>query len=583
MTNNFQRDRFKYKENNQFDIYNPEFASSVNTISQKKKIQMINEIEDENSILNKSYYCASFFRWYPDLFLDMMSPPDSKKKLTLYQRVLIRVLFRFKKAYTTIPRGSAKSFIQLLTYLLIAVMYPNVKLSIIAETKEQSASIIKDKFAEITNEWYPFFNDEIKNTQFQRDIAVIEFQNGSRIDNLANAQTTKGQRRTRGGCDESARLNNAMFKDAVEPVFSLKRWSAGDEQDPYELNGQFHFFTTSGYRNTEEFIRTLNFVDDMANCKGSFVFGANWELPVHFGLLTKKFVMDIKEDETTSPIAFMQNYESIWVGAGEGALVNMDKVQALRYEDVHAELEPAGTYSYVIAMDVARSESQNRNQSAFVVFKLYRNNNGNVKSVDIVNIITPPNGLTFREQTIILKKLQRQYKAKVAVVDINGLGKGIMDECLHETANPDTGEVFDCWDSVNLDLRPDVPNSPKLLFGINASGINNDIIINFWDYIESAKVRFLVNERNVKVNYRLNENNKLSIVQAHIQTDKLMEELSNLKVEKTNNNKYTLKQITKKVDKDRVSALMYGLYYIQNFENVTLSGNMNYADYIFYN
>jgi ribonucleoside-diphosphate reductase alpha chain len=158
-----------------------------------------------------------------------------------------------------------------------------------------------------------------------------------------------------------------MFKDAVQPVFSLRRWTSGDEQDHYELNGQLIFFTTSGYRGTDEFIRTLNYVNDMADCKGAFVFGANWELPVHFGLLTKKYVMDIKNDETTSPIAFMQNYESVWVGAGDSALINMDKVQALRSEDIKPIFKTDGKSEYVIAMDVARSESQNNNQSAFVV------------------------------------------------------------------------------------------------------------------------------------------------------------------------------------------------------------------------
>lgn len=309
----FQRDRDKYKKSNQIDVNNPDFNSFMKVITDEE----VNKFE---SMVDKLYYMASFFKWYPDLLLDVMTPKDSKKRLNLYQRVLLRALFRFPKTYTTIPRGSAKSFIQLLAYLLMGIMFPNVKLSILAETKEQSASIIKDKFHELC-EWFPFLKEEIASTSFQRDIAVIEFHNGSRIDNLANAQTTKGQRRNRGSIDESARLNNAVFKDAVEPVFSLKRFTGADEQDRYELNGQQSFFTTAGFKGTEEFIRTVNFVNDMRNLKGAFVFGANWELPVHFGLLTKKYVMDIKNDETTSPIAFMQNYESIWVFVKDSPLI----------------------------------------------------------------------------------------------------------------------------------------------------------------------------------------------------------------------------------------------------------------------
>ena len=42
-------------------------------------------------------------------------------------------------------------------------------------------------------EWFPFFKEEILDKpQFQNDIAIIRFKNGSVISNLANAQTTKG-------------------------------------------------------------------------------------------------------------------------------------------------------------------------------------------------------------------------------------------------------------------------------------------------------------------------------------------------------------------------------------------------------
>lgn len=134
----------------------------------------------------KQYFLASYYRWCPDLFLDVMTP-ENGRHLNLYQRVLLRVLFRFKYVYTTIPRGSAKSFIQVLAYMLMAVMYPTIKLSILAETKQQSASIVKDKYEEML-EWFPFFKEEILDKpQFQNDIAIIRFKNGSRIDNLANA------------------------------------------------------------------------------------------------------------------------------------------------------------------------------------------------------------------------------------------------------------------------------------------------------------------------------------------------------------------------------------------------------------
>lgn len=514
-----------------------------------------------------------------------MSPPNTKKRLNLYQRVLLRALFRFPKTYTTIPRGSAKSFIQLLAYMLMAVLYPNIKLSILAETKEQSAGIIADKYEELTTEWFPFLKNEIEGKPtMQRDIAIINFKNGSTISNLANAQTTKGKRRHRGSVDESARLNNAMWKDAVEPVFSLQRWS-GEEKDPCELNGQIIYFTTSGFKGTTEFTRTLSFVDEMTECKGAFVFGANWELPVHFGLLTRKRIMEIKNDETTSPVAFLCNYESIWVGAGEGALVNMDKVQALRTSELipHVKAKDANT-EYIISLDIARSEAKNNNQSAYTVFKLNRNSSGMVQNVEIVNIIVPPNGLNFRQQTLILKRLSKKYNDALCVIDANGVGKGVLDECLHETEDIETGEILPCWDCMNVEMKPDIENSPKMVYALNASGINNSIIVNFWGYVENARIKFLPTERSAKLPSKITETDKIDMTIALMNTEKLMEQLSNLKVEKTENGAFKIRQVTKKIDKDIYSALVYGLYFIQyEINKPNQTNEVNYTDYIYYN
>jgi ribonucleoside-diphosphate reductase alpha chain len=344
------------------------------------------------------------------------------------------------------------------------------------------------------------------------------------------------------------------------------------------------FFTTAGYKGTVEYTRTQNMIKEMAKGEGKFVFGANWELPVHFGLLTKKFVMDIKNDDTTSPISFLQNYESIWVGAGEGALINMDKVQALRSEEITPVLKYDGKSEFIISMDVARSQFQNNNQSAFVVGQIIRNKNNQIRCVDIVNIIIPENGLTFQEQTIILKRLQKIYNAKAVVVDANGVGKGIMDECLRETEDKRTGEFYDCWDCMNIDMKPDVQGSKKIVYGLNASGINTDIIVNFWDYIESAKVRFLVSERNAHINPKINEEIKANMMVSHMNTDLLMDELSNLKVEKPEgSNTFKIKQVTRKIDKDIYSALVYLLYYVQQCETSKPKVMNNYQDYIFYN
>lgn len=576
MAKNFQRDRNKFGSGNQHNIHNPEFECAV-------KSKTDEEMQRTMENMDKFYYCASFFKFYPDIFLDMMTPEDSRYRLNLYQRVMLRGLFRFKNNYIVISRGSAKTFTELLALMLKAVMYPGIRLSVTAESKEQASNILKDKFAELTEEWYPFFKAEVSKTNFGKDTAVIEFQNGSKVDVIGAIQTSKGLRRHQGSLEESARMNNFLFKDVIQPIFNIPRRTASGDIDKKELHGALNFFTTSGFRGTEEFQRNLNMVDDMANCKGSFVFGAGWELPVFFGLTTKKFIMDIKNDPTTSATAFDMNYSSKWVGASESALVNMDKVIALRKPSLKVELKATTNAEYVISMDVARSKSESNNQSAIVVGKLNRNKDGSIKSVDIVNIVIPPNGLTFTEQAIILKRMQKAYNAIAVVVDTNGLGKGIGDRCIEELEDRETGETFEAWDCINDEtFKSKILNSPKILYSLNATGVNTNIIVNFWDYVEGVKLNLLPNEKNAKIDSKISEIDKINVISSHMRTDLLLEQLSNLEVENVNG-KYKIKQITKKIEKDIYSALVYLLFYVQNYENNKRNMSRDYTQYFMYN
>ena len=195
---NFRQDRFKYAPENQTDIYNPEFNSSVKAVSDEENLSF-----KEN--LDKYAYFYAYILWNPDTFLDIMTPKDSKRKLKLFQRVELRAMFRFMNNYFVLSRGSAKSFTELLGNYLMCVLIPNIRISLTAETKDQAIKIIKDKHKELL-EWYPFFEGELKKVTINTDTAEIIFQNGSVLDVIPAQQTSKGLRRHRMNIEESARL-----------------------------------------------------------------------------------------------------------------------------------------------------------------------------------------------------------------------------------------------------------------------------------------------------------------------------------------------------------------------------------------
>lgn len=222
---------------------------------------------------------------------------------------------RFISTYGVFPRGFGKTMLELMSIYHTCVFFPDVNMAMSAQTKENASSISEDKHKEIIKK-FPLLENEIVKASFSKDSAEVIFKSGGTYSILANAQSTKGQRRHRLNVEESALLNNELFKDVLEPVVNVPRRTIGEQSiiSPFELNGMINFVTTSGYRGSDEFNRILNMVNEMAELKGKIVLGASWELPCHYGRgETRNQLLAKKNDPTTSATAFAMNYESKWV------------------------------------------------------------------------------------------------------------------------------------------------------------------------------------------------------------------------------------------------------------------------------
>lgn len=139
---------------------------------------------------------VGFFREYPDLFIDYITPPDSKFRLYFYQRIFLRYALRKRYFYATFPRAFSKSFLSILALIIKCILYPGAKLFIVSGGKEQAANIAKEKFEEIL-ELIPTLKSEIdfKNCMFARNYVKIMFKNTSRFDVVAIKDSTRGGRR----------------------------------------------------------------------------------------------------------------------------------------------------------------------------------------------------------------------------------------------------------------------------------------------------------------------------------------------------------------------------------------------------
>lgn len=563
---NFTSKNKKHSKGGRTDIYESAFETPV-------------QPNDHSNIIAKNISkwaeFTSFIRFYPDIFFDMLKPETGGIELDLYQRVMMRTLSRFQENYFCIPRGGSKTLTQIMVAYHTAICHPNITLAITASTKESAVKIWKEKHEEILR-FYPSIKDEIKSENFSKDSGRVEFANGAIIDNLANAQSSKGLRRRRGSLEESALIDKDLYEDAIEPIFNIPRTTMTGDIDPTELNGQINRFSTSGYKNSDEYEKILTMVRDTGDVKGSFVFGSDWRIPIHFGRQKMSTINKARQGNVTR---FRQNYLCDWIGASNGALINISKLMKARTisvpelecpRDKRGNLELA---EYVIGVDVARSSSESNNKTAIVVLKIIRNTQGVIRQIHVVNIIEPPNGLNFKEQSIIVKKVYYKYgghmelsksRVKAVVVDGNVVGKGLIDRLLEDVTDPETNEELGCWDTINTDQKPDVKDSPKVLYDLTSQGINGDIITEFLNYVESGKLKLLKSYDDIKNEEKVNNVDDVWVEAACLQTQLFIDEVANLKLKETKNS-VTVEQVVKRIDKDRYSAIAYALYYISLF------------------
>ena len=515
--------------------------------------------------LPKYLELVAYFRWYPDMFLDLLKPPTGGINLHLDQRVFMRAQVRFNSMYGVASRSYGKTFVEVAIMVVTAILYPNCMQSLTAQTKQNASKLLKDKWKELVR-YYPLLKNELASEpKFSKDEAEIIFRNGSVIDVLANSQSSKGQRRHKINIEESALLDASLFDDALAPIVDNPRRTCGKYSiiNPQEIHRQINFFTTAWYRASYEYTRFVQMVREMAECKGTFVFSAGWQLGAWYGRGADK--TKIKSVRTkTNPVMFDMNYESKWVGATEGAIVDFQKLMDLRTL-ANAILSNTDGAEYYMGVDVARSDdstSSKNAQTAIIIGRVVRNANNTIRKIQIPFITTVAGSKMMSYQAHRIKELFYLFKCRAMIIDSNGLGKGLTDELLKD--DPDYGP----WRTMNSDVEGQDLEAPKYVYDLKVTGsdsFNSDIIVNFIGSVQNEMLELLVSKNTTSLS--IDDLNMSDVEQLpYIHTEFLIQEIANLQLEVKSNNRVGVKRIVTRMGKDRFSALIYLLWYISTEE-----------------
>jgi len=559
---NFQSDNKKYtNKSSRVNVNNPDFTPSVSVVSNSESLSFAGN-------LKKWMEVVAYYRFNPDLWYDLITPETGGIKLDLDQRVLLRLMARFPSVYAVYNRGYSKTMLMVMSKIHRCVFYPNSNVTLTAQTKERSAQNLKEKYEELIR-FYPLLKEEIYQAKFSKDMAEIEFHNGSRYNNLANNAQSKGMRRHAGDMDEDNLTDESVFLDALEPIFNVPRRTVGRKGliDPQELNGQINFFTSAGWRLNAAYYRCRKHLEGMINLTGDMCIGAGWKLGAFYGR-GESISSILNKKESLTATAWAMNYESHWTGATDSALVSSAKLMACRNLNNYESHDYADG-EYVLGVDVARSDNSRNNQTVITVLKVTRHRNGKLREICIVNIVVLEGVLDFHAQAIELKKLRNQYNAQYIVIDENGLGRGLTDLLVFEQFDPLTGESLGCYDTINSERVPEISGSPKIVFCYMAQKYDNESIGTFIEMVETGKLRLLVQKSDNGYN-SFDDTDKASKILPYLQTNFLVEEIINLRLKHLSNGNLSIEKVVKKVDKDRFSSLQYGLWFINKYMSVVV-------------
>ena len=317
--------------------------------------------------------------------------------------------------------------------------------------------------------------------------------------------------------------------------------------------------------------------------------------------INKQMMMDQRDSSTMNEESFSRESLSIWTGNNKEAWLDSKKLNKRRTllkcerKAQESSINP-GTF-YIVSADIARYSAN----TAIMVIKVLPNLTGFKKRVVYTEVIHGANYIT--EQAPRLKKLIQLYNPREIVIDGNGPGIGLLDAMVLPSFDAKTGEQFPAYYAFNnahhlppekkAESEEPSPEYNAIIYDIKAGTSNDDVIhSNFFSQINNGTVSFLAHERIVKDKLlQTKKGQKMTLYDRRVyllpyeMTSRLMDELNNLKLKPTGiQNQFKVDRISRSIEKDRFSALEYGLYRVKYYEDKAIKQlkKKNFKQYAFF-
>ena len=378
----------------------------------------------------------SYWRYYPDKFLDIMEGETSKYENQLIQRLFIRIDARYSQSFTTASRGMTKSFCKLGGIESKGILFPGIKTQYAGPSKEQLADILSGVQEEVFQQW-PGLRDYWAYKSNSRDNFELVSNEGSSIMiNVARGTTCHAivaEEVAQSETKTSRAFDHDNFKTAILPAVRGIRM-INRQVDPFFTQYQHSYITSAGKTHNDAFDYRLPILNEFLRSGDAFCIDVPSEVAVLSKIREVKWRDTLKQNLTAD--GWMREMESLWTGTSENPLIRdavlTESKNLLTMEERHCG-DP--NIFYIIGYDISYIDGAKNAKCATAILKCEKQK-GEKKNRYLKSLVyvfdNPPPSTSFH-QAWQLKQLWRRFSIEdgepsYIAVDARAYGKSVVEE-----------------------------------------------------------------------------------------------------------------------------------------------------------
>ena len=539
---------------------------------------------------------VTYWRLYPDRFLALCEAEKPDYRLAPIQCLMLRVVCRNAESFITGGRGITKSYVGLISRMILGVLYPGIHLPYFGPSLKQTASIISGTYRAIAKN-YPLLADmwEIKNDSQERFTITTKLGSVVDVDVMRGANANGVFAEEVAQQEAGEQFDHEKFRSAVLPAVRLQRLVNG-ERDEMFPNFQRSYVTSAGRQQNASYDYRNDILKDMAEGKRAIAMDIPGEVAVLNGIRSMDWYNDMKRKLT--PEEWLREMCARWTGTCENPVVRdstlTESKQIMVMENRHCG-DPEATY--IISYDVSYADGARNAKCATIVLKCepQREDKGKRRKDRYRKSVVYALDEDPTESTMQAKKLKKRWahfcldsgQTTYIAIDARSYGQAVLED-LHKDLGDGLPPLC-CVEHNRKDIE--LPGALPVIYPINASsgyanGLYNDSHDNENDMLRYAEVEWeqgnvLLLTSNInegvlayKRLHRIKDDlSDPSIAIPYLKSRELAGQIANLRKKPTGSG-FKEERISRAINRDMWSATKYALRVAQRLEYMNLGGSI---------